>query len=196
METVIGLKGPTFAMLACDRYSNSSIIRLQDTEDKILLVDDDKLLGLSGEIGDRLQFGEYIQKNMHLYQFRNNKKLSCAAAASYARQQLAYYLRRSPYHVNLMLAGYDETGPHLYWMDYLASSVEVRKGAHGYGAFFVGGLLDRYYHPAISEEEALSIMKMCKKELSSRFLVSQSDFRVKIVNQDGVRTIDLSAEDK
>ncbi|OXB71456.1 UNVERIFIED_CONTAM: hypothetical protein H355_007987, partial [Colinus virginianus] len=108
METIIGLKGPTFAMLACDRYSTSSIIRMQDTSDKILLVDDNKLLGLSGEIGDRLQFGEYIQKNMHLYQFRNNKKLSCPAAASYARQQLAYYLRRSPYHVNIMLAGYDE----------------------------------------------------------------------------------------
>ncbi|PFH32590.1 putative proteasome subunit beta type 2 [Besnoitia besnoiti] len=191
METVIGLRGPTFALVACDRYANSSILRMKDDEDKVLLVDDNKIMGLAGQIGDRLQFGDYIQKNVHLYRFRNNKRLSCAATASFTRQQLAYYLRRSPYHVDVMLAGYDETGPHLYWMDYLASMASVNKGAHGYAAYFLGGLLDRYYHPDLTEEEALKILEMCKKELMTRFIVSQASFRVKIATKDGIRTLDI-----
>ncbi|KEP64434.1 UNVERIFIED_CONTAM: proteasome subunit beta type 2, putative [Hammondia hammondi] len=191
METVIGIRGRDFALVACDRYANSSILRMKDDEDKLLLVDDDKVMGFAGQIGDRLQFGEYIQKNIHLYRFRNNKKLGCAAAANFTRQQLAHYLRRSPYHVDIMLAGYDEMGPHLYWMDYLASMASVNKAAHGYAAYFLGGLLDRYYHPELTEEDALKIIEMCKKELMTRFIVSQASFRVKIATKDGIRTLDI-----
>lgn len=79
----------------------------------------------------------------------------------------------------------------MYWIDYLASMTAVNKGAHGYAAYFLGGLLDRYYHPKLTEEEAIEIVRRCKKELSTRFLVSQSEFLVKIVNKDGVRVLDV-----
>lgn len=55
-------------------------------------------------------------------------------------------LLQSPYHCNLMLAGYDAaTGPVLYWMDYLATLNKVNTGGTGYGeergrvAGWVGG---------------------------------------------------------
>lgn len=57
-------------------------------------------------------------------------------------------LLQSPYHVNLLLAGYDEhDGPALYYMDYLASLAKVPFAAHGYGAFLTLSILDRYYKP-------------------------------------------------
>ena len=41
---------------------------------------------------------------------------------------------QSPYHCNLLLAGYDEsTGPSLYWMDYLATLNKINTGGTGYG---------------------------------------------------------------
>ncbi len=48
-----------------------SIVRMKSDEDKILQLDSKKLLGIAGEQGDRAQFGEYIQKNLSLYQLRN-----------------------------------------------------------------------------------------------------------------------------
>ena len=54
---------------------------------------------------------------------------------------------QSAYVVNLLVGGYDdEDQGSLYYMDYLASSVKVPFAVHGYGAMFVLGLLDRYYH--------------------------------------------------
>jgi 20S proteasome subunit beta 4 len=48
--------------------------------------------------------------------------------------------------VNLLLAGYDdETGPELYFVDYLASMVKVPYAAHGYGGFFSLSIMDRYH---------------------------------------------------
>ncbi len=42
---------------------------------------------------------------------------------------------QSPYHTNLLLAGYDaKTGPSLYWMDYLATLCKINTGGIGYGA--------------------------------------------------------------
>ncbi len=43
---------------------------------------------------------------------------------------------QSPYHCNLMLAGWDaSTGPSLYWMDYMATLSKVNTGGTGYGGF-------------------------------------------------------------
>lgn len=53
---------------------------------------------------------------------------------------------QTPYFVNLLLAGYDdETGPELYFVDYLASMVKVPYAAHGYGGFFSLSIMDRYH---------------------------------------------------
>ncbi|KAL8438966.1 hypothetical protein Efla_005101 [Eimeria flavescens] len=191
MDTLIGLRGKDFAVVAADKYACSSIVRMKNDEDKVLPVDDDKLLALSGEVGDRVQFGEYIRKNIHLYRLRSNIKLSTTAAAQFARQQLAHFLRKSPYHVNMMVAGCDEEGASLFWVDYLASMVPVEKGAHGYASYFVEGLLDRWYREDITEEDALEILKKCKHELTNRFLVSQTDFVVKIVNKNGIREVEI-----
>lgn len=55
---------------------------------------------------------------------------------------------QTPYHVNLLLAGYDDAdGPGLYYMDYLASLAKAPFAAHGYGAYLTLSILDRHYRP-------------------------------------------------
>ena len=106
-------------------------------------------MAVSGEAGDAIQFSEYISKNMQLYKMRNGYELSPKAVASFTRRNLADYLRsNSPYFVNLLIGGYDEqTGPELYFIDYLASCVKVPYASHGYGGFFSLTILDRFHDP-------------------------------------------------
>lgn len=48
--------------------------------------------------------------------------------------------------MNLLIGGYDDKDKaSLYFMDYLASLVKAPFAVHGIGAYFVLGLLDRYY---------------------------------------------------
>ncbi|KAH9304006.1 hypothetical protein KI387_008410, partial [Taxus chinensis] len=80
-----------------------------------------------------VQFTEYIQKNVHLYQFRNGIPLTTAAAANFTRGELATALRKNPYSVNLLFAGFDkDVGPSLYYIDYIATLHKVDKAAFGY----------------------------------------------------------------
>uniref|UniRef100_A0AAQ6ACU7 Proteasome subunit beta n=1 Tax=Amphiprion ocellaris TaxID=80972 RepID=A0AAQ6ACU7_AMPOC len=151
MEYLIGIQGQDFVLVAADNVAASSIIQMKHDYDKMFKLSEKILLLCVGEAGDTVQFAEYIQKNVQLYKMRNGYELSPAAAANFTRKNLADYLRsRTPYHVNLLLAGYDDSdGPGLYYMDYLSSLAKAPFAAHGYGAFLTLSILDRYYRPEL-----------------------------------------------
>lgn len=132
MECVFGLVGDGFAVIAADTSAVNSILVHKSNEDKVMILDSHKLMGASGEAGDRfyfplssafcvspspnicrifwvsknltfvlfnwsiyrVQFTEYIQKNVSLYQFRNGIPLTTAATANFTRGELATALRK------------------------------------------------------------------------------------------------------
>eukprot|EP01015_Nassula_variabilis_P033016 TRINITY_DN785_c0_g1_i9.p1 TRINITY_DN785_c0_g1~~TRINITY_DN785_c0_g1_i9.p1 ORF type:complete len:121 (-),score=31.64 TRINITY_DN785_c0_g1_i9:53-415(-) len=105
------------------------------------------------------------------------------------RYTMAQNLRKSPYQVNCMIAGIDNGEPSLYWADYLGTLQKVTKGAHGYAAMFVGGILDNFWREDLSFEEARKIVDYCINELNVRFLLNQRSFVIKVVDKNGIRVI-------
>ena len=163
--------------------------------------------------GDTIQFAEFVERNIRLYQIRNLYPLRPSAAASWIRRSLAESLRsRNPYQVNLLVAGFDlaDNKPNLYWVDYLGTVVEVPFAAHGYGSYFALSLLDRcaiatvriiqggvltitlrYHKPDATLEEGLDTLRRCINEVSKRLVVSSEKYKVKVVDKDGVREVEL-----
>lgn len=136
----------------------------------------------------RAQFTEYVQKNVSLYQFRNGIPLTTKAAANFMRGELATALRKNPYMVNIVLAGYDkETGPSLYFIDYIATLHKVDKAAFGYGSYFSLAMMDRHYHPDMTVDEAIALADQCIEEIRSRLVVAPQNFLIKIVDENGAR---------
>lgn len=101
----------------------------------------------NGPQADRIEFFEYVQKNIKYYQLQHGVSLNGKATATFMRNQLATYLRKAPKSVNVLLGTFDEKDqlPSLYWMDYLASMVKVNFAAHGYGSNFCISIFDRYW---------------------------------------------------
>ena len=157
-----------------------------------MVLDDFKLLAGSGGQADTANFTEYIQKNMKLYTLNNEVGLGTHAAANFIRNELAKALRKGPFQTNLLLAGYDvNEGASMYFMDYLASFSKVQFGAQGYAANFLLSVFDREWKAGMTEEEGLGVIKKCIHELHTRFLISQPNFTVKIVDKNGIRSIDI-----
>merc|ERR1712137_704283 len=123
-------------MVAADQTNARSIMVMKSDQDKFCQLSDRLVMAVSGESGDTTQFAEYIAKNIQLYKMRNGYELSPSAAANFTRRNLADYLRsRTPYSVNMLMAGFDadKKTPELYYMDYLASMVKLPYASHGYG---------------------------------------------------------------
>jgi len=190
-DCIFGLVGKDYVLMAGDLNAARSIIVFKDDEDKIMKLDKHKLLAASGPTGDRVAFTEFVQKNIHLYELKNDIPLTVHAAAAWTRNELAEALRRGPYQVNLLLGGYDEKhGPSLYFMDYLASMQPVPFGVHGYAAYFCLSVFDRYYRKDMNLAEGIGLLQKCVDELRVRFLLNMPKFNLKIADKDGVRDLD------
>lgn len=193
MEFLVGLKGDGFTLVASDMNAGRSVFVFKHDQDKMFKLSEKIVMLCAGESGDTVQFAEYIQKNLQLYKMRNGYELSPHAAANFTRKNLADFLRsRTPYAVNMLIAGHDETdGPALYFMDYLASLQEVPYAAHGYGAYFSMSVLDRYYKRGMNKEEAVALLEKCLLEVQRRFIINMPAFQVRIVDKDGVHDLPI-----
>ena len=192
MDSVFGLMGKDFAIIAADASAGRSILVFQHDQDKIMHLDSHKLFVGAGTPADSVNFMEFISKNLKLYELNNDMKLGTKAAAHFIRGQLARALREGPYQTNLLLAGYDaHDGVSLFQMDYMASLSQTRFGAHGYAAAFCLSVFDREWKPDMTEAEGLDVIRKCIHELKTRFLISQPNFVIKIVDQSGIRVVKL-----
>merc|ERR1712110_134163 len=73
---------------------------------KSFKLNDKMLMSVVGESGDTTQYAEFVAKNIQLYKMQNGYNLSPKACANFTRRNLADYLRsRTPFHVNLLMAG-------------------------------------------------------------------------------------------
>ena len=190
MDCVFAIQGKDFILLAGDRASISgSIIKFQDTDHKIWKLSNNQLLACVGEAYDKKNFAKLVKANMEYYYFQNGQRLTTNEVAAYIRKELAEGIRSSPHQCNCLVAGFDNDGPKLYWMDYLGSYGKLLKAAHGYGAYFLYGLMDNFYKDKLSLEEGEDIIKKCINELKTRFSINMVDFDVFKITKDGIEDI-------
>jgi len=193
MECLIGAQFNDFVMVACDQTNARSIMVMKSDMKKYLQLSDRLIMAVSGESGDSSQFAEYVEKNIQLYKMRNGYELSPSAAASFTRRNLADYLRsKTPYQVNMLLAGYDTESntPELYTLDYLASMIKPTYASHGYGGFFATTILDRHHRPDMTRQQAYALMVECVKEVQKRLIINLPNFSITVIDKDGVKDMD------
>eukprot|EP00027_Filamoeba_sp_ATCC50430_P008933 CAMPEP_0168558834 /NCGR_PEP_ID=MMETSP0413-20121227/10192_1 /TAXON_ID=136452 /ORGANISM="Filamoeba nolandi, Strain NC-AS-23-1" /LENGTH=222 /DNA_ID=CAMNT_0008590003 /DNA_START=102 /DNA_END=770 /DNA_ORIENTATION=- len=208
-DSLIGLVGEDYVIVAAETGHARSIIKMKGDEDKIMQLDKYKLLAASGESGDRVHFCEYIKRNVNLFEFRHGYPMSVNAAANFTRTQLAEALRSQPYQTNLLFAGFDAPdtnnpkpelrhsgGPSLYFIDYLASLQKIDFAGQGYTGYFVLSIMDRYYKKGMKYEEGMQLVEMCIQQMQNRFLLDQSSWIVKVITKDGVKVVRNDAAQK
>lgn len=133
---------------------------------------------------------------MKLNELRNGVVASPWSTANFVRSQLANALRsKDSKQVNMIVGGFGaegdaHPGPQVYFIDYLASLARVPFATQGYGGMFTSSLLDNHYKPGMNYEEVKSLMKRCIEEAQKRLLVQMPNFKVRIVDKDGVRVIE------
>mmetsp|Transcript_14750 Transcript_14750/g.31782 ORF Transcript_14750/g.31782 Transcript_14750/m.31782 type:complete len:202 (+) Transcript_14750:141-746(+) len=197
MDTVFGVKYDGGVVIAADQGNARSILMYQRNLDKVVPLSSHSAVGVSGPNADLVNFSEYIQKNIALYELSNDgMKLSTHAQANFMRGELAAALRRGPYQVNVLLGGYDESteSSSLYFLDYLASLQKVNYGCQGYASSFCLSIMDRDWKEGLTEDEAVAIVEHCMQELHTRFLIAQPNFIIKVIDKDGVKTSKFGAD--
>ena len=183
-------------VLATDQVNARSILMYQQNLDKIAELSSHSAMGVSGPNCDLVNFSEYVSKNLKLFELSNDgQKLSTHAQANFCRGELAKAIRKGPYQVNVILGGYDEKkGGSMYVMDYMGSCVKQNYGAQGYASNFCLSIMDRDWGEGMNEDQAVKVVEHCIQELKMRFLINQSNFIIKVIDKEGVRTLKFDAD--
>jgi 20S proteasome alpha/beta subunit len=92
MESLFGFTGADYTLIVADSAAMRSVVKFKDTEDKILEVDQFKLMGVTGPNGDRVHFTEFVLRNLHLYELSNGITLSTHAAANWTRFVIQFFI--------------------------------------------------------------------------------------------------------
>ncbi|KAJ8735229.1 hypothetical protein PYW07_006849 [Mythimna separata] len=188
-QCLIGVQCNDFAMIAADQTNTQSIIVMKHDENKLYDMSNKLVMGAIGDPGDRVQFTQFIDKNVQLYRMRNGYPLTIAAAVHFTRKTIMEALKGgNPSMVNMLVAGYDEKdGGQLYTVDFLACALRVPFGVHGFGGLLSLGILDKYHKPDLTELQAYQIIKQCVHEVHERLFISLPNFLVKVINKDGIK---------
>ena len=159
---------------------------------QIIELDSTKILGTVGEPADRSSYTEWLRANMSLYALQNEMTLSTAGSANWIRSSMATNLRKRMTQCNMLLGGYDadEGSASLYFCDYLATLHKMPFACHGHASSFILSIFDREWRPNMSLDEAKVVMGKCIAELHKRFMISQPNFMIKVVDKDGVRVLE------
>ncbi|KAH8403016.1 hypothetical protein KR222_003157 [Zaprionus bogoriensis] len=192
METILGIKGADFVMLACDTMQAKSVIFMKDDQSKLHRLSEFSMLAAVGDGGDTLQFTDYIAKNLQLYKINNGYHLSPRAAAHFTRKNLADYIRTNTrYQVSMLLAGYDATEGHdLHFIDSYGAAQSINHAGHGLGSLFCSSIFQRYWRPDLEQSEAYEILKMCVAEIQKRLVINLRNFDVFVVNKNGTQRLE------
>lgn len=191
MEGLFGAAFKDFTLVAADMTAAQSILVMKNDEPKIHKLSDNLVMAVTGDSGDTVQFAEFIAKNIQLYKMRNGYELSPRAAAYYTRRQLAEYLRsRSPYNCNMLIAGHDpEEGPQLFFIDYLASLIEIPYITHGYPGIITLSIMGEYHRKDMTVDEAYALLEKCVLEVQKRLIINAPNFKVTMVSKDGIKNL-------
>lgn len=93
MDVILSIKLKDSVLVATSKAATRGISILKADDDKTRPLSEHTLMAFTGEPGDQVQFAEYIQANIQLYNIRESYELSPKAIASFTRNELAKSLR-------------------------------------------------------------------------------------------------------
>lgn len=192
MDCMFGMVGEGFTLVMSDtKFARGPVIQ-SNTIDKMYKLNEHNVMLTGGELGDVVNFSEFIQRNVQLYEKQNGLELNPDATANFTRNQLAGSLRtRNSYAVNLLMAGYDTKSDKgsLYFLDYLGSMAQAPFAVHGHAAYFCLSIFDKNYKQGMTLDEGLALMKMCVDEMRNRYAINSPTFALRAIDKDGIRDV-------
>ncbi len=187
--TTLGMVCRDGVVLAAEKKSTLGYLIASKESEKILPVADHVALTIAGASGDAQALARYMKAELKLFSIQNQRRISTKGAATLLSNILQggrwTYL---PYMVQLIIAGYDETGS-IFSLDAIGSIEEEKKFfSTGSGSPMALGVLEDGYKDGISIDEASKLAVRAIKAAIERDIGSGGKaIDVAVINKDGIK---------
>ena len=158
MTTIVGIKTKEGVVLGSDRRASKGFFIGSKITQKIAKVDETLAIAIAGQLSDAEYLIRVAKAERKLLELRRGFPLT-VKESSRLIANLAYSGLKSyqPYFVELLVAGVDDNGGHIYAADMSGAITTEDFASSGSGSPIAYGVLESVYHENITNEEAKEI---------------------------------------
>ncbi len=193
--TTTGLICRDGVVLAAERKATMGYMVASKEDLKIVKIAPHIGMTQAGMVGDLQALGRYLKAETKLYELKNKKRIKVKSAAS-LMANILYSGRWSffPYMIQVILAGYDEEGSHLFVLHPDGSKLEEKKFfSTGSGSPFAFGVLENDYKEGLTVEEGMKVaLKAIKAAVERDIASGGKGINLAVINEKGFRLLEDS----
>ena len=186
--TILGMVCKEGIVIATEtRATMGTLIAHKETK-KLYEIDDHLALATAGLVGDLQVLSRYLTAEANLYRLKRNAKMPVNSAAT-LMSNIMNQRKFMPYYVQLILAGYDDDGGHVYSLDAAGGSIPDKYTAGGSGSPYVFGVMEDHFRDDLTVDEGIDLAIRAIKSAKSRDSASGGMTNVAVITKDGFRPI-------
>ncbi len=193
--TTVGIVFSGGVVLAADKRVSYGYTLLSKSGRKVFQLNKKIGMACAGLVGDMQGLAKSITAEIKIYELQNNRSISVKGAAKLLANIL-YAARMFPYYTEILIAGIDETGPHLYVMDAIGSILEDYYAGVGNGSPVSTGVLDQEYKKDMSKEEAETLAVKAIRAAIARDITSGDGIDVLTITEGATELKQFSVKEQ
>ncbi len=186
--TTVALICKDGVILAAEKRSIMGYLVASKESEKILPIEDHIALTIAGGVGDCQTLVRYMKAELKLFSIQNKRKISVKGATTLL-SNILQGSRMFPFLVQLILAGYDTSGPSIFTMDAVGAAEEERKFfSTGSGSPIALGVLENKYKNGISVDEGSKLALESIRAATERDVASGGKaVDVAVITKEGIK---------
>ena len=155
--TTVGLVVKDGVALATDTRATAGYFVAHRKCKKLFPLADYAAITIAGRVADAQNIIDYLRANIRYYFMAWNRPMSIAAIARLAANLMFRWRGYFPYEAQLIIAGIDSQGPHIFNADLYGTLTEERLLSTGSGSPIAYGIIESEYREDMSVEEAAKL---------------------------------------
>eukprot|EP00270_Netrium_digitus_P015731 TRINITY_DN5564_c0_g1_i2.p1 TRINITY_DN5564_c0_g1~~TRINITY_DN5564_c0_g1_i2.p1 ORF type:complete len:275 (+),score=59.02 TRINITY_DN5564_c0_g1_i2:105-929(+) len=175
-------------VVAVDSRATMGAYISSQTVQKVIPVHKHLVGTMAGGAADCLFWLRNLSKQCRLHELQNKRQISVTGASKLLANTL-YSYRGMGISIGTMMAGWDSTGPRLYYIDSEGSRYEGKRFSIGSGSTYAYGVLDSGYRYDLTEEEAIELGRRAIYHATFRDAASGGTVSVYHIGADGWKKV-------
>jgi len=192
--TTLALKCKDGIVLAADTRVTAGFYIAHKHGRKIFSIRPNIAVTIAGVVADAQVLLDQVKYHLNLFENLYQKKLTVKAVANYLSNVL-YSHRLLPFITEMIIAGRDNTGFHIYKLDPLGSIIEDKYVVSGSGSLVAVGVLESRYSDNLNKEEGVKLAMEALLAAMKRDIGSGDNFIVAVIDEEGYHELTLEEKE-
>ena len=186
--TTVGIKAKDGVVLCADMRASAGYFIANNNTMKIQQIDDHAGLTLAGGVADAQNIVDILRYHANLHRIQKQEPIPIKSLTRLT--SLIFHQNRGyPFIADILIGGFDNSGPALFNIDMFGSVEEKSYVTTGSGSPVAYGTLEEEYREDLTVEEAKTVALRAVKAAITRNIGTGDGINVTIIDKDGFRLL-------